>query len=366
ARTAAWSIYGDATWHLNSRLNLTAGLRATRDNKTFSWYTPPRQAPGVDRTLDQLEQAGLLTLAARLAHTTPQALRAALSRNLVYADAVGQQVSRHNRWNDLSPRLVLDYHFSPNVMGYASLAKGYKAGGYNGVQVNSAFAPEQVWNLETGVKSWLPEQHLQLDASLYAYRYDNRQALTLIPSSTGIGVPQYRVSNTDQRATGLDLQAQWQPFGELRLGFNASVIDATYRHAVTASGVDLSGQPAGEPLLSWAASASYRWVDIAHGNLQLSARHGYRGRTRCNEYTIYQGSCSAATPFTLGGVRQRTDLRLAWDTRDGQWGVAVYANNLFNQRYVESIINVSTDVLGTPYAIVTPPRSWGMELRVAL
>ena len=40
-------------------------------------------------------------------------------------------------WDDVSPRFVLDYKVTPNVMMFGSVAKGYKAGGYNSVEVGS-------------------------------------------------------------------------------------------------------------------------------------------------------------------------------------------------------------------------------------
>ena len=38
----------------------------------------------------------------------------------------------------------------------------------------------------------------------------------------------------------------------------------------------------------------------------------------------------------------------------------------FGKAVKESIGNVTTAVLGTPWAYVTPPRSWGVELRASL
>ena len=143
-------------------------------------------------------------------------------------------VQRRDSWQDLSPRAVLSYKFTPDVMGYASVTRGYKAGGYNSVQIGSRFAPEKVINYEAGIKTVFPEQNLLLNGSVYAYRYDNRQALTLDPNSAGSGVPRYLVSSTDQQARGLEVEAQWQPVEAFRAHFNGTYIDATYRHATAA------------------------------------------------------------------------------------------------------------------------------------
>ena len=281
-------------------------------------------------------------------------------------------VSGDNSWNDFSPRLVLDYRFTPDVMAYASLAKGYKAGGYNGTEPGSQFAPEHVWNAEVGIKSTFPDQHLLLDASIYHYRYTDKQTLVVVPSTSGLGVPTYQVSNTSQDATGLDLQLQWRPLDNLQLGFNGSYIDSTYAHASVPAGfgndgnpdyLDVSGQPVDEPTYAYSLSGDYIWHDVAQGNLSLHANYGYRGRTRCNDASVYQGKCALPTNFDLGEAQQRTDLRVDWTARGGRWGLGAFVNNVFDKRYVSGLGTISQSVLGTPYAYVTPPRMWGVEAR---
>jgi iron complex outermembrane receptor protein len=281
-------------------------------------------------------------------------------------------VKRGNRWTDVSPRLVLDYHFTPDAMGYVSLAKGYKAGGYNGVEPASVFQPEKVWNLETGIKTVFPEQHLLLNASLYTYRYDDRQTLLVVPSANGLGVPSYQVSNTNQKATGLDLELQWLPVDDLRLSFNGSWINSVYGHARVPTGfddngqplsIDVDGQPVDEPRFSWTVAGGYTWHGVAGGSLTLDADYAWRGRTRCNDASVYEGQCALPTTFKLGSSQQRADLRLDWNARDGRWGVGAYVNNLFDKRYVTALGTVSQSVLGTPYAYITAPRMYGVELR---
>lgn len=374
-RSRSYAAYGDVIWHLSDRLNLTTGLRYTRDQKDFSWYTPPRYAPALDATIAQLDAAGLLDLAPLLSggKLSKQQLLAILTQNQIFPSAVGQRVERSNRWKDVSPRLVLDYHFTPNVMGYVSLAKGYKAGGYNGTEPGSQFTPEKVWNAEGGVKTVFPAQHLLLNASVYYYRYNDRQTLTVVPSTNGLGVPQYEVSNTNQEARGLDFEAQWQPLENARLSFNASYIDSKYSNAKVPAGLDgqglplyldVSGQPVDEPKLSYAIAGDYTWHGVLHGNLTFDASYGFRGPLRCNAASVYQGKCSLPTNFDLNSPQKRTDIRLDWNAASGRWGVGAFVNNLFNQRYVQGLGTVSQSVLGTPYAYVTPPRMWGVEARV--
>ena len=80
----------------------------------------------------------------------------------------------------MSPRLVLDYKVNPDIMWFGSLAKGYKAGGYNSVEVGSQFDNEDVWNVEAGIKSVFPNADVVLNASAFYYVYDNKQAISLV------------------------------------------------------------------------------------------------------------------------------------------------------------------------------------------
>lgn len=355
----AYAAFGDVIWHLNDKLNLTTGIRYTRDQKTFSWYNMPRRADAFDATIAGLTQAGVIDM------LSPQAqyALALFGNNIIFTDAIGTPVEFHNSWSDLSPRAVLDYQFTPDVMAYVSVTKGYKAGGYNSVQIGSHFEPEKVWNYEAGLKTVFPERNLLLNGSVYHYVYSNRQSLTLDPNTAGSGVPRYLVNSTDQQARGAELELQWRPVTDLQLSLTGAYIDATYSKAVAASGAILSGQPTGEPKYSFAANLGYTWHAVAGGNLAFTVNHAFRGASRCNRDSQLQGTCQISPNFVTGSSRLRTDARLDWSSANDHWGVAVYANNVFNKRYVNGVNNISASVFGTPYASITPPRMLGVELR---
>ena len=193
-------------------------------------------------------------------------------------------VTRKDSWDDVSPRVVLDYKINPDVMWFGSIAKGYKAGGYNSVQVDSQFENEDVWNFETGIKSAFPSAGVVLNASTFYYVYKNKQALALVTDTEGSELPQYLVDTSDEQAWGLDVDATWKAADHFTLFANAEYINATYKDNMTQGDepVDLSGEPTGEPYLSAALGASYGWVLGNAGNLDLSGRYAYRGESRCN------------------------------------------------------------------------------------
>ncbi|TCV93407.1 iron complex outermembrane receptor protein [Luteibacter rhizovicinus] len=357
-RYTAEALYGDVIWHLSDRLNLTTGLRFTRDEKNFSWYNPVRTATQLDATLAQLQALGIFDMPGVPPIETFQ-------QNLEFASpiATNAPLAVKRSWNDFSPRVVLDYKLTPNMMLYGSVAKGYEAGGFNAQQVDAVYQPESVWNYEIGLKSYFPDYRLLFNASVYYYRYSNLQSLSLISNGNG-ALPLYEVTTSDQHAKGLELEAHWQATNALRFNLATTYTNATYQHYVDPQGVSLSGQAVGEPLWSAAAGAEYVWHDVASGDLNLTVQHAYRGKQRCNSDSAAQGQCLSTPAFTLGVAQNRTDLRIGWSSSRMPWSVALYANNVFNKRYVQSINNISASILGTPFAYITPPRTWGVEVGV--
>ncbi|MFL6578133.1 MAG: TonB-dependent receptor [Povalibacter sp.] len=356
----AYAAFGDAIWHLNDRTNLTAGLRYTRDNKKFTWTNGPHETPELDATVAGLEQAGFFTM-------WPIPAEAYRFSDIVFqVDTPENGVAREDSWEDVSPRVVLDYKLTPNVMMFTSVAKGYKAGGYNSVEVGSQFANEDVWNIEAGIKSFYPDSRLLLNASAFHYIYNDKQAIALVNDVEGSDLPQYVIDTSDEQAWGVDVEAQWMPADHLTLYANLEYIDATYKDKLTrgTDPVDLSGEPTGEPYLSAALGASYGWALGSVGNLEMSGRFSYRGESRCNADSKLQGTCQVSTNFKVGEATQRLDMRLGWNSTNDKYGVAGYVTNLLDDQYVTGVNNITNNTFGTPFGSISEPRMWGMEATV--
>jgi len=357
----AYAAFGDVIWHLNDRTNLTFGLRYTHDTKKFTWINGPHESPELDQVVAALDRAGFFTEFP----IPPEAYRFA---DIVFqVDTPPGGLTKKDSWDDVSPRLVLDYKLAPNVMMFGSLAKGYKAGGYNSTEVGSEFENEDVWNVEAGIKSVFPEVGVILNASAFYYLYENKQAIALVNDVEGSDIPQYVIDTSDEKAWGIDVDAQWRPIDPLRLYANVAFIDATFKDKVTRGSdpLDLSGEPTGEPYLSAALGASYGWALGAAGDVELSGRYAYRGKSRCNADSERQGTCALQSVFKVGEATQRLDLRLAWTSASDTLGLAAFVTNALDDRYVTGINNLTTDTFGTPFASISRPRQWGVEATVS-
>lgn len=358
--TRSYAAYGDVIWHITDKLNLTTGVRFTHDEKSIDWYTPERVAPQLDATLAQLQAAGILdalgvpiqTFQQNIYFTTPQTLNGPLGLN--------------HSWNDTSPRLVLDYKLTPGVMLYASAAKGYEAGGFNALSPGTEFGPQSVRNYEAGIKSYFPDYHLLLNASVYHYTYSNLPNLVLVSSGGTDSLPRYEIQPADERADGFEIEAAWKATDNLRLNSSVAWIDQTYGNYVTTdpltnATVNLSGQSTGLPFWSAMAGIDYTVRNVVGGDLDFTLQQGYNGKTRCNQESTAQGNCLQYGPFKLGTPTLRTDFRVGWTAPNVPWSFAFIVNNLFDKRYVTGVNNILTGLFGTPNAGISAPRMWSFQ-----
>ena len=354
----AMAAFGDVIWHVNDKTNLTLGLRYTQDDKEFTWTNGQHETPELDQIVSTLDEAGFFG-----AIGIP--VEAYRFQDIVFTvDTPAGGVTQKDSWSDVSPRLVLDYKINPDVMWFGSLAKGYKAGGYNSVEVASKFDNEDVWNFETGIKSVFPNAGVVLNTSAFYYVYDNKQAISLVTQAPGSDLPQYLIDTSDEQAWGIDVDAQWKATDNFTLFGNLEYLEATYKSKITQDDVDLSGEPTGEPSLSAALGARYQWVLGNSGNLDLSSRYAYRGKSRCNADSQLQGTCQVSPNFKVGEATQRLDARLAWNSTNEKYGVAAFVTNVLDDQYVTGVNNLTTDIFGTPFASISEPRMWGVEATV--
>ncbi|HEV8690936.1 MAG TPA: TonB-dependent receptor [Ideonella sp.] len=370
----AAAVFGDLIWHLSPQTNLTTGIRFTRDEKKFSWHNPPRIAPGLDPQLaamppiiQALAAAGAIdpATAAQLEFFANYLLTSNIEFN--NPEWVAGPVYRKKSWSNTSPRLVLDHHLDRDTMVFASVTRGYQAGGFNSVSTalhGGTFDPETITNYEIGIKGRLGASGFSYGASLFRYLFKGLQNTSLDHS---LAIPAYVVTNSDVQATGVDLEAQWQLSRGLRVYGSAEWIDQKYKSFEGAGDQpDLTGQPFGTPKLSTLAlGVDTQWA-LGGGNASWTLQGSYIGRTRCNDDSAQQGTCLNTPAFEVGEAWTRVDTRLGWEAPSRQWGVGLIVNNLLDTQYVRFLSNLSS-VVGSPYyAGLTDQRRIQIEFKAKL
>ncbi|MDM4767459.1 TonB-dependent receptor [Pelomonas sp. SE-A7] len=393
----AAAVFGDVIWKLTPSTNLTTGIRFTRDSKRFSWHNPVRTAPQLDATLKALGppttggffdgvNANQPLIAASMGLSDAQ-LRGALQANglppqLGYAlyglmttnvnfnspAATAAPMYDSASWTNTSPRLVLDHRLDKDTMLFASATRGYQAGGFNAIykQGVAAFGPETVTNLEAGVKGNVRSTGLFYTAALFHYDFNNLQSIGTTKSSSGVTT--YVVNVSDQKATGLDLEAYWQIDRTWRLSGAAEFIDQVYKRYSYSPGAgvvfNMAGQPAGTPRMTATLGLDARF-GLADGQATASLNWAYSGAQRCNDETRNRNTCGQLPAFAVGEATNRVNLRLGWEAPSKTWGLGLLVNNLLDKQYV-SYMSAPSFATGTPAAYISAPRKMSLELNFKL
>jgi iron complex outermembrane receptor protein len=369
-RNKSYAAFGDATWAATPELNLTVGLRYTKDNKRFAWLNDRRLSPG----LSNVSAPGALYNAILGAPLFPEDqlidvnsfYDAVIGTDIIFDSGAleGEKLTRKASFSDVSPRFVIDYKPNSNVMLFASASRGYKAGGFNSVQINSFFRPESVWNYEVGTKTELFDRRLRLNAAAYYFKYKDRQSISL-EGVSGSGIPQYVTLSGDSEAYGIDLETQFSASRDLKLSAVASYIDSTWVRR-TERGVDISGQPTGEPKLRIVLGAHYDRELAGGSSIFADASYSFTAKQRINDaIRDSDDALSGLVDFSkLGKLRSSREIvnaRIGWRSPGDHFSVALFAENLFDVRTPRTLNPISADIFGTPYVRIDRPRFWGVE-----
>ena len=135
---------------------------------------------------------------------------------------------------------------------FGSLAKGYKAGGYNSVQIASRFENEDVWNFEAGVKTLFADLGLAAERLYVLLRLPGQAGDLAGHGRRWLGGSAVRRRHERRGAFGVELDARWQPVDALTLIANVAWIDATYKDKFVEDGDEIpicrASRPANRPL----------------------------------------------------------------------------------------------------------------------
>jgi len=94
-------------------------------------------------------------------------------------------ISLSNKYSEVSPKLAFEYHNTPKIMSYLTIAKGYRAGGFNPytpIGYPKVYDKESLWSYDLGVKSSLLEDKLVLNTNIYYMDISDMQVTANLPS----------------------------------------------------------------------------------------------------------------------------------------------------------------------------------------
>jgi iron complex outermembrane recepter protein len=221
----------------------------------------------------------------------------------------------------LGGRLVLERDLAGNAMAYASVTRGYKAGGFNISGTLDAdlreYDPEVLWNYEIGLKgSWL-DGRLSARSAAFVMARDDVQVDTSITRVREDGSAEFidlignAASGTNR---GVELELDYFATESLTLFANLGLMDTEFESFVNNRGEDMSGQQqAHAPRHQFFAGAEYRIAPSWFLRVESEGKGAYyfsnserfvpnRSDVRSDSYALWHAS--------VGYEAQRWSLKL--------------------------------------------------------
>jgi iron complex outermembrane receptor protein len=349
--TTSFAAFGQLIWNINEEFSATLGMR----------YTYEKKEREGSQTSDPVPQIGDLP---------PVELPPIAGPNFEYD---------HDRSDDdISPSLNLRYFFSPDIMGYASVSRGFKSGGFDQRRVaegdDGQFDEEIATSYELGWKTTLYDRRLQFNGTLFWVDYEDFQAQSFDGA-------QVRVTNAgDLRSYGTELELVFIPVANMTIGSGVGYVKAEYESfengqctidqvftkyyivdgaqfgspaTESVCKQDLSGRPL-DNAPEWTVS-SYIQYDFDVGEQLLGIarlEHNF-----IDKFYLDQDLDENLTNDEVNLVNFR--LSLANASRD--WDVSVWGRNILDEEYYAWGLDIP--VLGGYAGIVAPQATYGITLR---
>lgn len=258
----------------------------------------------------------------------------------------------------------VQYHFTDAVMSYLTVSTGTKAGGFNGAAGprtgdQREYKEEDTLNYELGVKSYLFDQRIKLNAAAFYTEVKNFQNLSFDAAAAA-----FFVENAGKQvSSGIDLDSSFLINEWLTLSAAAEYLDTEYKDFVNgpcyfgrtdadpATGsCDLSGED-----LPWASNFT---GNVAADVNYALAKFNLYGRL---EYA-YVGDHIAADDLDPNAEQDYSIVNARIGLKGENWDASLWGKNLTDETYTLQQVGIPL-FAGSYMTWLNPPLTYGVTLR---
>jgi iron complex outermembrane receptor protein len=321
--TDAYALFGEASWAFSDRFSVSGGLRWTNEKKDFTFDNKVLNLQG---------------------------------------QVVGQSIAGQadKIFSSITPKLSVQYQWTPDVLQYVTWSKGFKSGGFDNraTRLDLAtrpFAPENVDTYETGLKTELFDHRARVNLAVFYNDYKDLQVSYSDPAYPGNSV---RANAGKAHTYGVELESDVRATERLSLQASAGYLFAVYDKYRNAGGIGVNAD--GHRLLNsprWSLSGGLTYdvpVSIP-GSIRLGLNAQYQTKTYFNALQRPQDEAPAQT-FVNGTV--------TWLTPDPRWSVVLSGRNLLDSD--KPVSATYTPATGVYYQNFPDPRTVLVTLKYAL
>ncbi|WP_168073798.1 TonB-dependent receptor [Caulobacter sp. SSI4214] len=271
------------------------------------------------------------------------------------------KVGAEEGWGNVTWKAVAEYKFTDDAMAYASVATGFKSGGFTGSASTAAtattpFDPEKATSYEVGAKTELFDHRLRLNSSVFYTDYRDLQVTRFFqPAGSGFG--QFITENAGKaRIKGLEVEATARPVRGLEVGGAVSLLDAKYVKFTGTPSQNNAGSFDGNrlrqaPKFAPSAFASY---DLT---LDSGAALSVRGSWKHQSKSFYDADNN---PITVIPGYSLFEGALAYTAPDGRTTLSLWGKNLADKAYRTHVFSQRDSRVA--FALFGEPRTFGLSL----
>jgi iron complex outermembrane receptor protein len=310
--TESLAVFGDGSYLINDKLTFNFGLRLTEEDKNGRAY------------------------------------------NTFYADegytvlaAVAADYNKTETFSSVSPKLGLDYRFNDNMMGYVTLSRGFKSGGFN-VRAQEAafpqsaepFKDEELTVAEVGFKSILADGSLILNTAAFTGDYTDVQVSTFTSyDSNGDGTDDAFFGDFlnagDATLSGLEVEWDWKSQSTTWLGLSGNLsflaTDVGFLDA-NADGLVDTQVITNAPKTTGALNFNFNfpaWGGLISGSFGYAYRHD----------SMLTNEGNGVQPIMQDGFGL-FNAWIGWLADGGKWRFTINGKNLTDEEYLTNGYNI--------------------------
>ena len=239
-----------------------------------------------------------------------------------YDDSVG--VSYAPSDSLVGGRVALDREFAPGVVGYGTVSRGYKAGGFNIDGTLPAdlrlYEPEILWNFEGGLKGRAADGRLSFRGSVFHMRRDAVQidsSIVIVQEDGSSEFIDFVGNAAEGTNSGVEVDVEVTPTDGISLYARVGLLRSEYEDYINGEGMNLDGRTqAHAPGYQFSVGADFTFGEGYFARVDVDGR---------DEFYFSDSHNEKSEPYTL--------LNASVGYRGGDWSVTAWARNLADEDY---------------------------------
>ncbi len=318
--TTSMAAYGQLDWHLSEKWTLTYGVRWSDDEKEI--------------TQDAIDLLGT---------GFPTGVPLILPE-------FAEPVKADDSWSEVTHRAGVTFNPTEEMMLYLTYSEGFKSGAFPS-QSNTPEAagatvdPENVENIEVGMKSSWWDNRIQFNLAYYDMDYDDLQVFSL--NSRLLLV----LLNAQAESSGVELEFNIMPIDNLRISSSFNWSDSEYTDFIDANGNDVSGNTlVYAPDAAAAVDVDYFLPLDSGAVLDFNLSYNWK-----DDYYTAANNAKKTRQDAVGYI----GAGAGWTSSDESWNVRIWGKNLDDEQQISSRIVDPTQITSEFYMA---PRTYGLTV----